>query len=85
MNNNEISTSLSSETRLIELVTEAKKELEELQPEIEYLEDCITKLSTLREKETNSVVRVMTGWGVLSHCFWNQFNKTQSPKAGLPR
>ncbi|MEI7474078.1 MAG: hypothetical protein WCK67_04805 [bacterium] len=52
MNNNEISTSLSSETRLIELVTEAKKELEELQPEIEYLEDCITKLSTLREKET---------------------------------
>ena len=38
----------------------------------------------LREKETNSVVRVMTGWGVLSHCFWNQFNKTQNPKAGLP-
>ncbi len=39
----------------------------------------------LREKETNSVVRVMTGWGVLAHCFWNQFNKTQNPKAGLPR
>lgn len=38
----------------------------------------------LREKETNSVVRVMTGWGVLAHCFWNQFNKTQNPKAGLP-
>lgn len=39
----------------------------------------------LREKETNSVLRVMTGWGVLAHCFWNQFNKTQNPKAGLPR
>jgi len=39
----------------------------------------------LREKETNSVVRVMTGWGVLSHCFWNQFSKTQNPKSGLPR
>jgi hypothetical protein len=39
----------------------------------------------LREKETNSVVRVMTGWGVLAHCFWNQFSKTQNPKAGLPR
>lgn len=39
----------------------------------------------LREKETNSVIRVMTGWGVLAHCFWNQFNKTQNPKAGLPR
>jgi hypothetical protein len=38
----------------------------------------------LREKETNSVVRVMTGWGVLANCFWNQFSKTQNPKAGLP-
>jgi hypothetical protein len=38
----------------------------------------------LREKETDSVIRVMTGWGVLAHCFWNQFNKTQNPKAGLP-
>lgn len=38
----------------------------------------------LREKETQSVVRVMTGWGVLAHCFWNQFSKTQSPKSGLP-
>lgn len=37
----------------------------------------------LREVETNSVVRVMTGWGVLSNCFWNQFSKTQNPKAGL--
>lgn len=38
----------------------------------------------LREKQTNSVVRVMTGWGVLASCFWNQFSKTQSPKTGLP-
>lgn len=38
----------------------------------------------LREKETNSVLRVMTGWGVLASCFWNQFNKTQNPKSGLP-
>lgn len=38
----------------------------------------------LREKETNSIVRVMTGWNVLASCFWNQFNKTQYPKAGLP-
>ncbi len=38
----------------------------------------------LRENETKSVVRVMTGWSVLSACFWNQFNKTQNPKSGLP-
>lgn len=38
----------------------------------------------LREKETDSVLRVMTGWGVLATCFWNQFNKTQNPKSGLP-
>lgn len=38
----------------------------------------------LRDKETNSVIRVMTGWDVLASCFWNQFNKTQNPKAGLP-
>lgn len=38
----------------------------------------------LREKETSSVVRVMTGWGTLSSAFWNQFKKTQNPKSGLP-
>lgn len=38
----------------------------------------------LRDNDTNSVVRVMTGWGVLATCFWNQFNKTQNPKSGLP-
>jgi hypothetical protein len=38
----------------------------------------------LREKQTNSVVRVMTSWGVLASCFWNQFSKTQSPKTGIP-
>jgi len=37
----------------------------------------------LREKETNSIVRVMSGWGVLANCFWNQFSKTQNPKSGL--
>jgi hypothetical protein len=37
----------------------------------------------LKEKETGSVLRVMTGWGTLASCFWNQFNKTQSPKSGL--
>jgi hypothetical protein len=38
----------------------------------------------LREKETDSIVRVMTGWGTLASCFWNQFSKTQKPKSGLP-
>lgn len=38
----------------------------------------------LREKDTDSVIRVMTGWGVLASCFWNQFEKTQNPKSGLP-
>lgn len=38
----------------------------------------------LREKETESVVRVMTGWGTLASAFWNQFKKTQNPKSGLP-
>jgi hypothetical protein len=39
---------------------------------------------TLRENETNSIVRVMTGWGTLSSSFWNQFHKSQQPKSGLP-
>ena len=38
----------------------------------------------LREKDTDSVVRVMTGWGTLASAFWNQFRKTQNPKSGLP-
>jgi len=36
----------------------------------------------LREKLTNSVVRVMSGWGTLSSTFWNNFHKTQEPKTG---
>ncbi|MDI9337027.1 MAG: hypothetical protein QM539_01240 [Alphaproteobacteria bacterium] len=39
----------------------------------------------LREKDTHSVLRVMTGWNVLAQCFWNQFSKTQNPKSGLPK
>lgn len=51
-----------------------------LQVEISYEQHGLV----LRESETKSVVRVMTGWGVLASCFWNQFDKTQNPKAGLP-
>jgi len=36
----------------------------------------------LREKITNSVVRVMTGWGLLSSAFWNNFERTKNPKSG---
>lgn len=50
--NNELPLSLVSEKRIIELVTEAEQELIDLQPEVEYLEDCINKLQILREKET---------------------------------
>lgn len=38
----------------------------------------------LRERKTKSVIRVTTGWTVLANCFWNQFNKTKSPKGGRP-
>lgn len=38
----------------------------------------------LREKETRSVVRVMTGWGELSHSFWSNFGISINPKSGLP-
>jgi hypothetical protein len=38
----------------------------------------------LREKETHSVVRVMTGWGELSHSFWSNFGININPKSGLP-
>lgn len=47
---------------------------------IQYDEEGIV----LRESETDSVVRVMTGWGTLSSSFWNQFHKSQQPKSGLP-
>lgn len=36
----------------------------------------------LRERITDSVIRVMTGWGFLSSSFWNNFDKTKSPKIG---
>ncbi len=36
----------------------------------------------LRESITKSVLRVMTGWGVLSNAFWNNFHKTQETKSG---
>jgi len=39
---------------------------------------------TLRERSTNSVVRVMTGWGELAHAFWNNFGISVSPKTGRP-
>jgi len=37
---------------------------------------------TLRDKLTNSVLRVMSGWGMLSKTFWNNFEKTRNPKSG---
>lgn len=49
---NELPLSLVSEERIAELVKEAEQELMDLQPEVEYLEDCISKLQILREKET---------------------------------
>lgn len=51
-----------------------------LEVQIKYEQDGIV----LREKETESIIRVTTGWDVLATCFWNQFSKTQNPKAGLP-
>lgn len=50
-----------------------------LETKICYEQDGIV----LRDIETDSVVRIMTGWNVLASCFWNQFDKTQSPKAGM--
>lgn len=38
----------------------------------------------LREASTNSVVRVMTGWGELAHAFWHNFGFSISPKTGRP-
>lgn len=39
----------------------------------------------LREKDTQSVLRVMTGWGELASAFWNNFFASQSPKLGQPK
>jgi hypothetical protein len=33
---------------------------------------------------TDSVLRIMTGWKGLSVCFWNQFNKTKIPNQAYP-
>ncbi len=38
----------------------------------------------LRERETNSIVRVATGWGQLASSFWHNFDRTKSPKSGVP-
>lgn len=40
--------------------------------------------TVLRESETNSVVRVMSGWNELSNAFWNNFDKSYNPKTGRP-
>jgi len=38
----------------------------------------------LRERETKSVLRVMTGWAELAHSFWSNFGVSIDPKSGLP-
>lgn len=38
----------------------------------------------MREKKTRSIVRTMTGWTELSHCFWSSFGISINPKSGLP-
>ena len=38
----------------------------------------------MRERTTGSVVRSMTGWGELAHCFWSNFGISINPKSGLP-
>jgi hypothetical protein len=38
----------------------------------------------LREVETNSVMRVMTGWRALSSSFWHNFGLSELVKQGLP-
>lgn len=38
----------------------------------------------MREKHTGSIVRTMTGWAELAHCFWSNFGISINPKSGLP-
>ncbi|MBI5423564.1 MAG: hypothetical protein HZA32_05715 [Opitutae bacterium] len=38
----------------------------------------------LREKETQSVLRVMTGWRELASSFWHNFGISEDPKSGRP-
>jgi hypothetical protein len=51
-----------------------------LSVKIHYEEDGIV----LKEELTQSVVRVMTGWGTLSHAFWSNFEKSLETKTGRP-
>lgn len=39
---------------------------------------------TLREHTTQSILRVMTGWGLLAHAFWNNFGISENPRSGNP-
>lgn len=39
----------------------------------------------LREVETDSVLRVMTGWRELASCFWHNFGISEDPKSGRPQ
>ncbi len=36
----------------------------------------------LRERETKSVIRIMTGWGKLAGTFWNHFSQTSAARGG---
>lgn len=47
----EIKDSITSKDRLENLVKEASKELETITPEIEYLEECVAKLTELKERK----------------------------------
>ena len=63
MNNLEINDSISSNNRLQKFIDEAHNELNKIQPEIDYLEQCQKKLTILKEQQLrlNSLILSLNG------------------------
>lgn len=64
METNDINFSLTSDTRIQKLLEEADNELKKIQPEIEYLESCVTKLDELKLKK-NKLLSLMASLKVI--------------------
>ena len=56
--------SLASDSRIKSLLDEAESELNKIQPEIDYLENCVSKLNLLKQKK-NKLLSLMASLKVI--------------------
>lgn len=76
--------SLASDSRIKSLLDEAESELNKIQPEIDYLENCVSKLNLLKQKKNKllslmaSLKVILNSTGITSSNVNRLNNKTQN-------